>query len=121
MEHIKEQLCRGTSERRGLLLVGHGTRDDQGRSEFMRTAELVAQRAPHLFVEPCYLELARPAIGEGVQRLADRGAIRLTVSPLLLFRAGHAKCDIPFAVRHAIEGTRFAEFDYGSILILNNS
>jgi len=94
----------------GLLLVGHGTRDRQGRNEFFRTAELVALRAPDALVEPSFLELASPTITQGVKRLADQGAADLTVVPLLLFSAGHAKQDIPAAVQQAIKGTAFTEF-----------
>ena len=90
----------------GLLLVGHGTREEAGVAEFLAVAELVRQRTATL-VEPCFLELARPMIAEGVARLAERGARRITVVPALLFAAGHAKRDIPLAV--AETAVRFPE------------
>ena len=46
--------------------------------------------------------MARPTIAEGLVRLIERGAERITVAPLLLFAAGHAKHDIPAAVAEAI-------------------
>ena len=91
----------------GLLLVGHGTREEAGVAEFLAVAELVRQRTATL-VEPCFLELARPTIAEGVARLAERGARRITVVPVLLFAAGHAKRDIPLAV--AETAVRFPSF-----------
>lgn len=87
----------------GLLLVGHGTRETAGVAEFLAVAELVRQRTATL-VEPCFLELARPTIAEGVARLAERGARRITVVPALLFAAGHAKRDIPLAVAETAVG-----------------
>ncbi len=86
----------------GLLLVGHGTRDPAGVAEFLETAAEVATLVASRPVEPCFLELAAPRIDEGVARLIERGARRLTVVPLLLFAAGHARRDIPRAVAAAL-------------------
>jgi sirohydrochlorin cobaltochelatase len=85
----------------GLLLVGHGTRSEQGAAEFFATAELVARALPEVAVEPCFLELAEPTIAEGIERLVARRAPRIVVMPLLLFAAGHANRDIPEAVKAA--------------------
>jgi len=88
---------------RGLLLVGHGTRDADGLAEFAILARMVMERLPEFAVEPCFLELAEPDIPTAVHRLMDRGIRQLTVAPLLLFAAGHAKRDIPMAVAAAIK------------------
>jgi sirohydrochlorin cobaltochelatase len=85
----------------GLLLIGHGTRDPRGLADFQRTAALVRQRAEGRLVEACYLELAEPTIADGVDRLAAAGVKRITVSPLMLFAAGHVKRDIPTALAAA--------------------
>ncbi len=85
----------------GVLLVGHGTRDPAGVAEFLQAAEdrSPAKRARPL--EPCFLEIAQPTIAEGFARLVERGVRRVTVVPLLLFAAGHAKRDIPALVAEA--------------------
>jgi sirohydrochlorin cobaltochelatase len=88
---------------RGLLLVGHGTRDAAGLAEFACLARNVVELLPEFAVEPCFLELAEPDIPTAVNRLLDRGIGQVTVAPLLLFAAGHAKRDIPAAVTAAIE------------------
>jgi len=85
----------------GVLLVGHGTRDAAGVAEFMSVAEQAARRLAPRPLEACFLEIAQPTIAAGVAGLADRGVRRLTVVPLLLFAAGHAKRDIPTAVAEA--------------------
>lgn len=88
----------------GLLIVGHGTREAEGRAEFLALAETVARRCPERLVEGCFLELAEPNIEAGLNRLVERGLRqRLTVAPLLLLAAGHAKNDIPEAVARAAE------------------
>lgn len=85
----------------GLLLVGHGTRSEQGQREFLETAHWVARALPQVAVEPGYLELASPSIEQGLRSLAERGVQHVVVLPLLLFAAGHAKHDIPQAVAAA--------------------
>lgn len=85
----------------GLLLVGHGTRDPRGVEEFLATVALVAERARQWSVEPCFLELAEPAIEGGFRALARRGVQRTVVAPVMLFSAGHVQQDIPRAVARA--------------------
>lgn len=82
----------------GLLIVGHGTRSERGRAEFVETVELVSRLARDVPTVACYLELAQPTIAQGIAQLAARGVQRIVVLPLLLFAAGHAKQDIPEAV-----------------------
>jgi sirohydrochlorin ferrochelatase len=96
------------SLKNGLLLVGHGTRDARGLAEFEAVARQVAEMASEFLVEPCFLELAQPDIPTAVERLLQCGVRRLTVAPLLLFAAGHAKRDIPAAVDEAVGGRRQA-------------
>jgi sirohydrochlorin cobaltochelatase len=86
----------------GLLLVGHGTRNQGGLAEFRALAAQIEQLAHDFEVESCFLELAQPDISTGVQKLLSREIESLTVSPVLLFAAGHAKRDIPQAVEEAL-------------------
>jgi len=85
----------------GLLLVGHGSREQSGVCEFLATSRLVAAMDERLTVEPCFLEFAEPAIADGFRALVRRGTRRIVVVPVLLFAAGHAKRDIPAAVAAA--------------------
>lgn len=83
---------------RGLLLVGHGTRDANGTREFAELVSVLADRLAPLPVEGCLLEFQHPTIPEAWQTLVDRGVSHVVVAPLLLFAAGHARADIPEAV-----------------------
>lgn len=79
----------------GVLLIGHGTRDEDGHREFLRLgAGLAAALAP-LPVELSLLELQPPRIPDAWDRLAATGVRQILAAPLLLFSAGHAKSDIP--------------------------
>jgi sirohydrochlorin cobaltochelatase len=84
-----------------MLLVAHGTRRRGGLAEVRQIAALVRDRLPGVPVALSFLELARPTPAEGLARLAAAGVAEVVVTPLLLFRAGHAKRDIPTAAREA--------------------
>lgn len=83
------------SEKRGLLLIGHGTRDAEGTAEFLAVADQLTHRLAGWVVQPCFLEFAEPDISAGLAALVRQGVSHLTAMPLLLLAAGHAKRDIP--------------------------
>jgi sirohydrochlorin cobaltochelatase len=85
----------------GVLLVGHGTRDAGGVAAFLELAGLIRERTTGGTLAPCFLEFAEPTIGQGVDLLAQLGAKRILVVPLLLFAARHVRRDIPRAVAAA--------------------
>lgn len=90
---------------RGILVVGHGTADQTGADETRQIARLVAALLPGVPVELGFLEVIGPSIAESLLRLAARGCREVVAAPLLLFKAGHARQDVPAAVR---DGARAA-------------
>lgn len=84
-----------------LLIVGHGTRDAAGRTQFHELVAEVRACRPGLIVEPGFLELAEPSIAIALDRIVERGGRRVVAAPLLLFAAGHARRDIPAAIAAA--------------------
>ncbi len=93
----------------GVLVVGHGTRKRVGQEEFLHLVEQIRNLLPGVAVAGAFLELAEPGIDLGVRDLKNQGCDALIVMPILLFSAGHAKTDIPDAVRDAAEreGVRY--------------
>ncbi|TWT80864.1 Sirohydrochlorin cobaltochelatase [Planctomycetes bacterium CA13] len=90
---------------RGVLLVGHGTRDTKGTAQFFELTEQLRNQLPTVAVEPCLLEFQSPTIPDAWNRLVEQGVTMVRVAPLLLFAAGHAKRDIPDAVEKCRVGT----------------
>jgi sirohydrochlorin cobaltochelatase len=86
------------SSRRAVLLVGHGTRDQEGTRQFFQLGDRLAARLRPISVRPSLLEFQRPTIAEAWAELVAGGATHVHVVPLLLFAAGHAKQDIPEAI-----------------------
>lgn len=103
-------------DRRGLLLIGHGTQNRQGTAEFEQLARLVESALPHDEVQPAYLEFHEPTIRDGITRLLERGVTSITAVPVLLFSAGHAKRDIPDELKRAAVESGFGQIDQAAHL-----
>lgn len=91
----------GGSGKTGLLVVGHGTADPVGADETRTVAHGLAAVLPGVPVELGFLEVITPSIDDAMRVLATHGCTRVVVAPLLLFTAGHARRDVPEAVREA--------------------
>ncbi len=83
------------TEKLGVMLCGHGSRDTDAVSEFAVLARHLKKRLPHYPVEFGYLEFATPIIRDGLDKLKASGVSRVLAVPGMLFAAGHAKNDIP--------------------------
>jgi len=90
-----------TADLPGVIVIGHGTADATGAEETRRTAALVAALLPGVPVELGFLELVAPSIEDAVAALAGRGCRAVVAAPVLLFRAGHARRDVPEALAAA--------------------
>ncbi len=93
------------ASQRGVLLVAHGARDDRTVAAARALAATVAERLAGVPVELSFLEFLRPAIPEGLARLAQRGVWRATVLPLFLARGAHVERDIPATVQQVAGST----------------
>ncbi len=90
----------------GVLVVGHGTADPVGVSETRQVTRDVARMLPGVPVTLGFLEVCGPTISEAMDVLVDAGCREVIAAPLLLFEAGHAKRDVPEAIREAARDRR---------------
>lgn len=79
----------------GVMVCGHGSRDEEAITEFQAVARGIAQRLPEFPADYGFLEFARPIIRDGLDALRKQGVTRCLAVPGMLFAAGHAKDDIP--------------------------
>ncbi len=84
-----------------LVLLGHGTRDLDGRQAFLDFADRFQQYDHSRPIVPCFLELTEPLLQAGIDQCVDLGHQELTVLPVLLFAARHSKFDITNALDRA--------------------
>jgi sirohydrochlorin cobaltochelatase len=83
----------------GVMLCGHGSRNQRAVAEFAALAETLQQRLPGVPVDHGYLEFANPVIHSGLDRLREQGIKHILAVPGMLFAAGHAKNDIPSVLK----------------------
>ncbi len=103
------------TEKLGVMLCGHGSRDTDAVKEFAKLALHLKQRMPQYPVEYGYLEFATPIIRDGLDRLRQLGVNRVLAVPGMLFAAGHAKNDIP-SVLNTYSTANGLRIDYGKDL-----
>jgi len=98
---------------RPLLMIGHGTKDQEGRQTFLDFAAAYQALDTSRPVLPCFLELTDPTIQEGVDRCVEQGYTELSVLPILLFAARHNKFDVTNELDRARQRHPQVKFHYG--------
>jgi sirohydrochlorin cobaltochelatase len=79
---------------RPLLIIGHGTKDEDGRQTFIDFVNAYQALDHSRPVIPCFLELSTPTIQDGVDYCVSQGYTEISAIPLLLFAARHNKFDV---------------------------
>ena len=107
------------SEKIGVMVCGHGSRDEDAVREFEAVARGIRERLGRFDVESGFLEFARPIIREGLDKLRARGVTRILAVPGMLFAAGHAKNDIPSVLNTYEAQHPEVSIDYGRELAID--
>lgn len=97
----------------GIMVCGHGSRNQNAAKEFSKLALAMRSRFPHVPVEYGYLEFCNPVIHAGLDKLRDAGVKRVLAVPGMLFAAGHAKNDIPSVLNSWAAKNPDVAVDYG--------
>jgi sirohydrochlorin cobaltochelatase len=100
-------------EKRPLLMIGHGTRDEDGRQTFLDFVKMYQELDTSRPVIPCFLELTAPTILEGVEYCVSRGYTEISALPLLLFAARHNKFDVTNELDRSRQKYPGITFHYG--------
>ncbi|MTI64828.1 CbiX/SirB N-terminal domain-containing protein [Methylophaga sp.] len=82
---------------KALLIIAHGSRRQASNQEVSALAEQLRQH-PHNdydLIESAFLELAEPAIPDGVAECVSQGANEVIVFPYFLNSGRHVTEDIP--------------------------
>jgi sirohydrochlorin cobaltochelatase len=98
---------------RPVLLIGHGSRDPEGRQgllDFATAYQALDRSRP---VIPCFLELTEPTIQQGVDHCVELGYTDLSALPILLFAARHNKFDVTNELDRARQRHPQVKFHYG--------
>jgi sirohydrochlorin ferrochelatase/(2Fe-2S) ferredoxin len=85
-----------------VVIVGHGSRDDEASAQFEAFVEGYRAHRPDLVVRHGYIELAQPNIADVLAQAAAQSS-RVVVVPLSLLTAGHVKNELPLLVTATAE------------------
>lgn len=80
--------------KQAIVFIGHGSRKEESNKRFEQLVDNFRAFASDKTVFHGYIELAKPFMGNAIREAATV-AEEVIVMPLLLFRAGHAKNDVP--------------------------
>jgi sirohydrochlorin cobaltochelatase len=97
----------------GIMVCGHGSRDEGAMREFQLVAAGIRARLPGYPIETGYLEFARPVIREGLAALVDQGVHRILALPGMLFAATHVKNDLPWELNSFMADNPGVEIKFG--------
>jgi sirohydrochlorin ferrochelatase len=78
----------------GVLLVGHGSRLPYGKDVVSQIAEMYSADEDFI-VEVGFMNMSTPSIPEAINRLAEKGAEKIIVTPVFLAHGVHTTEDIP--------------------------
>jgi len=85
----------------GILVVGHGSRRREANDDVRQAADRIAEYGSFSIVEAAFLEIERPGIKEGIDRLVQLGAGEIIVHPYFLSPGRHTRGDIPLEVQES--------------------
>lgn len=100
------------TQKPALLVMGHGTKDEQGTKEFFDLLTLTTKLRPDVLVVGGFIEFAKPTINEAVSDLVKTGTRSIVVVPLVLLGATHQKNDGPALVSFGKEISTNVSFTY---------
>jgi len=81
--------------RRALLIVGHGSRNDQANGELVRFAAEIASARDGWLVSHAFMELAEPGFEQAIEALVEAGASEILVHLHFLAAGYHVREDVP--------------------------
>ncbi|WP_201715002.1 sirohydrochlorin chelatase [Rossellomorea arthrocnemi] len=99
--------------KRAVLYVCHGSRVVKAREEAIAFIKRCQDKVDADIQEISFLELASPSIQEGFGTCVEKGATHVSVVPLLLLTAVHAKKDIPVEISKCRDAYPHIKVNYG--------
>ncbi|SER98853.1 sirohydrochlorin cobaltochelatase [Gracilibacillus ureilyticus] len=96
-----------------VIYICHGSRVKESKTESFELINKVKQKISVPIQEACFLELQEPNLAETVKKVVSLGAEKITILPVLLLTAGHAKVDIPEIIDKEVMKYPEIDFHYG--------
>jgi sirohydrochlorin ferrochelatase len=81
--------------KKGILLVGHGSKLPYNKELVLETGALIARKYPHFIVKCGFMNMNNPTISETLEEFRNEPIDVLVVVPLFLAKGVHILKDIP--------------------------
>jgi sirohydrochlorin cobalto/nickelchelatase len=81
--------------KKGMLLVGHGSKLPHNKELIETTADLIGRRSVDYIVKPGFMSMNKPDIDEQLEAFRHEDIDMLVVVPLFLAKGVHINKDIP--------------------------
>jgi sirohydrochlorin cobaltochelatase len=88
-----------TNKVKGIILLGHGSRDPLWRQPIEAVAARLALLRPGLPVRCAYLELQAPTLADAARDLVATGVSSVSITPMFLGTGKHVREDLPGLLR----------------------
>ncbi|MBS4535481.1 CbiX/SirB N-terminal domain-containing protein [Clostridium sp. D2Q-14] len=85
--------------KKGLLIVGHGSRSLDAQNTFKEIVKMVKCKASYEIVEGSHMEISEPNIPIVVEEMVGKGVNEILVVPYFLYSGIHIKEDIPQIIK----------------------
>ena len=79
----------------GVVVLGHGSRLKKANALIPNIIDGLKQSLGLFRIYPAYLQLAKPDLGQSLEKLAKAGCRRIIIIPFFLFVGNHVSRDIP--------------------------
>jgi sirohydrochlorin cobaltochelatase len=96
---------------KGIILLGHGSRDPLWRQPIEAVAARLARLRPGLPVRCAYLELQVPTLADAARELAATGVASVSITPMFLGSGKHVRDDVPKLLQALAQEHPAVEFD----------
>lgn len=101
---------------RGLLIVDHGSRNDEANARIAAFARRIAETRPDWLIEHAHMELALPDFEAGIDALVVRGARTILVHLHFLSAGFHVRESLPRLAERARSRHPAIEIELGTPL-----
>jgi sirohydrochlorin ferrochelatase len=96
--------------RTALLLIAHGSREDQANSDLLHVAAELGRRSSFVHVQAAFLELAQPDLDTAAAHCAAQEAECIVLVPYFLSAGVHVQRDLTAARKRLSERYPRVEF-----------
>ena len=90
-----------SDDKKGLVLLVHGSRDPGWMVPFAELRDRVASKAPGARVIIACMQFGAPTVEEALSGLAREGIREIVVAPVFISALGHVRKDVPGQVEKA--------------------